>query len=346
MPLFAGRILLADAAVEGWLEVEGGRIAGWGEGPPPEKPQARGWIVPSPANAHTHVADAFLRAVPGKPRGVAELVGPGGWKQTRLAAATAQQVVAGVHSYADEMAAVGTAAFVDFREGGVAGASLLREVAGELALACMILGRPMKNDFNAEEAQALLPVVDGIGLSALRDFPKASDAADWAEAARAARKPFALHVSEGRREEPGAVLALVPSFVVHATQATGRDLAAFADEDVPIVVCPRSNAYYGLRTPVAAMRNAGVTIAVGTDNGMLQDGDLLRELAQIRSWEPGLGDEDLLRMMTWNGRRVARLQTAPPRKGAAADWIVLPERAIPPAPERRPGFAFPMEGPP
>jgi cytosine/adenosine deaminase-related metal-dependent hydrolase len=340
VPLFSGRLLLADAAVEGWLEADGGRVLDWGEGPAPREPDATGWILPAPVNAHTHVADACLRGRPGMPPTVAELVGPGGWKHRNLAAASPEEVRAGVERYAEEMAAVGTSRFLDFREGGLAGVRAVKAFADGLPVHGRFLGRPAQPAFDEEEARALLAEADGLGLSAMRDFPDPSHVEALAELCHKARKPFALHVSEARREDIGAVLALEPTFLVHATQATKADLEAVADAGVPVVVCPRSNAHYGMKTPLDRMRAAGVTVAVGTDNGMLQDGDLRAELSLLHSWFPAIPVEELLRLATWNGRALAGLPPAlPPRKGTALDVVVYPEAPLPPAPRLHPVFA-------
>lgn len=346
MPLFAGRLLLRHEAVEGWLEMEGNRAVGWGEGTPPARPDATGWIVPAPVNAHTHAADAFLRGEPGKPRTVPELVGPAGWKHRRLHAANEAQVVAGIAAYASEMAAIGTAAFIDFREGGVAGARLLRHLADDLPCLPVVLGRPAQTDFREEEAEELLPIVAGIGLSARRDFADPADLEAWAEAAHARRKTLALHASEARHEALEPLLALEPDFLVHCTQATKAEMEALAGEGVAVAVCPRSNAWFGLKTPIRRLREAGVRVAVGTDNGMLNDGNLLADLALLRAWDPEVGMEELLRMATWNGRDLARLPPAwPPRRDAPLDLVVLPEDPLPPAPDPRPGFTGAWETP-
>ncbi|MEA3190313.1 MAG: hypothetical protein QOD77_895 [Thermoplasmata archaeon] len=344
MALFAGRILLQDEVLEGWLEADGGRAVAWGEGKPDGKPDARGWIVPAPVNAHTHVADACLRTRPGKPRTVHELVGPGGWKQRELARARPEEVAAGIQAYTDEMAAIGTAAVLDFREGGMAGVALLRGLADELGVPVRVFGRPREPGFDDAEAKELAAACDGIGLSALRDFADPGDVEAWSEAAHRAGKPFALHASEARPEPLGHILALDPAFLVHMTRATPREWGATADADVPVVVCPRSNAWYGIKTPVPAMLDAGLALAVGTDNGMLHDGNLWMELAQLQAWHPKLAVADLLRMATWNARRVAGLPAAwPPKKGASLDLVVLPETPWQPLGTGKPGFV--VEGP-
>jgi cytosine/adenosine deaminase-related metal-dependent hydrolase len=340
VPLFGGRLLLADGPAEGWLEADGGRVLGWGEGPAPRKPDAQGWILPAPVNAHTHVADSFLRGRPDMPASVAGLVGPGGWKHRELAKATPGQLRSGVERYVGEMAAVGVSRFLDFREGGLDGVRAVKAFAGELPVQGTFLGRPARPAFDEDEARALLAEADGLGLSAMRDFPDASHVEALAEACHRARKPFALHASEAKREDIGAVLALEPSFIVHATQATKADLEAVADAGVPVVVCPRSNAHYGMKTPLGRMLAAGVTVAVGTDNGMLQDGDLRAELALLRAWHPEVPVGDLLRMATWNARPLTGLPPAlPPKAGAPLDVVVYPEPALPPPPPLKPALA-------
>lgn len=330
--MFAGRILLAKATVDGWIETDGARVVGWGEGEPPSRPDASGWIVPAPVNAHTHVADAFLRDRPGKPATVPELVGPGGWKQRHLATASPGEMAEGIRRYVGEMAAIGTSRFLDFREGGLAGVRFLRGMAGDLPVQPVILGRPTTNAFDERQAAELLAEADGIGLSAMRDFAKAADVESWAEACHDAGKPFALHVSEAKREDIEAVLALEPAFLIHATQATRADLDAIADAGVTVIACPRSNAYYGIKVPLDRMRDAGVQVAVGTDNGMLHDGDLLIELALLSAEWPHVPMDELLRMVTWTPRAIAGLPAAlPPRKGQPLDVVVLPELPWTPA---------------
>jgi len=341
--LFAGRLLHPDRVEEGFVEVEDGRVVASGRGEPEGAPHATGWIVPAPVNAHTHCADTFLRDVPGKPRTVKELVGPGGWKHRHLATADPAAQRAGVERLAAEMAAVGTARFLDFREGGVDGVRWLRALAGDLPVGPVVLGRPARGGFDEDEAARVLAVADGIGLSGMRDVAY-RDIEAWAEACHEAQKPFALHVGEDRRDDMGAVLALEPAFVVHVVHATTEDLDDLADARVPVVVCPRSNARFGRVPPVDRMLESGVAVAVGTDNGMLSDGDVRNELALLHARFPRIPVEDLLRMASHHGRRLAGLPPGlPVRRGDVAELVVLPDDPLPPGPARRPRLE-PAEG--
>ncbi len=329
-PLFAGTILLDDHHTQGWLDIQDGRVADWDEDEPPRRPDATGWIVPQPVNAHTHVADAFLRDHRPKGASVAELVGPKGWKHRQLAAATPQQLEQGITSHNDEMAAIGTSHFIDFREGGLPGTQLLKQLAPELPTAPVVMGRPATNTFNDAEARALLATADGIGLSGVRDFERRDDIEAWAEACHRARKPFAIHVSEDRRDDIDFVLSLEPAFVVHMVHGKRSDFEQLAGEKVPVVVCPRSNRFFDLKPPIPLMIDEGVTVAVGTDNGMLADGNLLAELGQIKAWYPRIPLEDLLRMATWNGRSLLGLPApSPPKRNTVPELVVLPADPLP-----------------
>lgn len=330
--VYAGRLLLRDGEPDGWVAVEDGVLVDMDEGDPPEAPAAAGWIVPSFVNAHTHVADAFLRDVPGKPQAIPELVGPGGWKHRQLAVARRPRQGRGVHRYAQEMATTGTGAFVDFRENGLSGTRFLRDLCEgapwmemeglePLPVPGIVLGRPTLNDFDPEEAEELLEVADGIGLSGMRDFPDPDHLVDWAEACHKAGKPFAVHVSEDKPDDMDAVLALDPAFVVHMVHASPRDLQMAGDTGLPIVLCPRSNRFFGGRPPVEAMLQAGVPLAVGTDNGMLQEGDLRGELRLLHEMVPDLQVPDLLRIASYGGRDL--LGVPDPAPGEPCDLVLL-----------------------
>jgi cytosine/adenosine deaminase-related metal-dependent hydrolase len=87
-----------------------------------------------------------------------------------------------------------------------------------------------------------------------------------------------LHCSERIREDLDRVLDLRPAFLVHMIQATDDDLERCADADVPIVVCPRSNAFFGMTPDIPRMLRAGVELRLGTDNAMINVPSMLNEM--------------------------------------------------------------------
>lgn len=335
MQCFAGRILSAKGSEAAWVRLEGGRVVDHGSDEPPERPTATGWIVPSPVDAHTHVADAYLHDVPGKPRTVRELFGPGGWKHQHLQDAPLEVQSRATEAHITGMAAAGVAGFIDFRERGLDGVQWLRGL--DLAVPPTILGRPARGGGDEREIESVVAAADGVGLSGLRDM-KRRDLEAWADAAHDARKPFAIHVSEDVRDDIDAALCLDPAFVVHMTQGKPRDFEELADARVPIVVCPRSNAHFGMRPDVPAMLEAGCTVAVGTDNAMLQSPDLWDECRLLWDWFPELGDETILRLAV-AGRGLLGLPPVwPPQRGQPLDAIVLPRDVLRPQ-RTKPGFA-------
>ncbi len=348
MPLIAGNLLLAEETVSGWMVVEDGTLVDWGDGAPPGTPDASGWVCPPAVNAHSHVADAFLRGQRGMPTSIPELVGPGGWKHHQLALARKERAAGGVVQYVSEMAESGVNAFIDFRENGLTGTRFLADLRDQadwvqeeglepLAAEPLIMGRPQMNNFDPDEAEDLLEVVDGIGISGMRDFPEPNDIHHWADAAAAAGKPWAVHLSEDRHDDLEAVMPLQPDHVVHMVHAMPGDLRMAADVGLPIVACPRSNRFFGHDAPIQQMLEAGCLVALGTDNGMLQTGDLFEEAAMVRRLVRGIDDETLLRMMTHNGRAVAGLPDWEPAKGQPIEVVVYDENPFPiPGMERAP----------
>jgi cytosine/adenosine deaminase-related metal-dependent hydrolase len=58
---------------------------------------------------------------------------------------------------------------------------------------------------------------------------------------------------------------------------TAGDFKRLAEARVPVAVCTRSNAFFGLTAPVPLMVEAGVDVRIGTDNAFLGAPDLFAE---------------------------------------------------------------------
>src|SRR5436305_13267596 len=86
------------------------------------------------------------------------------------------------------------------------------------------------------------------------------------------------HRSERLREDIDKVLGLSAAFLVHMVQATDADLARCAEAGVPLVLCPRSNAFFGLTPDIPRLLRAGVELHLGTDNAMINTPSMLREM--------------------------------------------------------------------
>ena len=256
-------------------------------------------VLPPLINAHTHCADAGVRPAPGM--SLEDLVAPpDGLKHRYLRETPRDVLVSDMRSFSELSHRNGIRAFVDFRENGVEGARMLREASGD----AFIMGRPVSPEFNPEEVETLLKIADGIGLPSLTDCGR-EYTERCAEAARRCGKPFAIHASERVREDMEFIITLEPAFVVHMNQATDSDLRMCADADVPVVVCPRSNRYFGMVPPVSRMLDAGVRIALGTDNAMLCPPDLRPEALFLSGLVPDDGPGTALRILAEGSAAIA-----------------------------------------
>ncbi len=320
MIYFSGTVITNDGAVEGYVGLEDGTVAEVSEGRCPAQPLASGVIVPPMVDGHTHCADSGLKAP--KEISLCELVGPDGLKERYLKRSSPEKIACDMKCFSKLAHMNGIGDFIDFREGGVEGSMLLRGSVPE----AFILGRPSSLEFDPNELDEILRYADGIQLSGINDVP-ASYSEAVADYTVRSGKMFAIHASEGSREDIDSILALSPSFVVHMASAERSDLVRCADEDVPIVTCPRSNIFFGLTPPLAMMRECNNTVILGTDNAMICTPDMREEAREYCSI---LGDlkvdpENLWSAMVSNGRKLLydgkRIGLRP---GMDADITVLP----------------------
>jgi cytosine/adenosine deaminase-related metal-dependent hydrolase len=228
------------------------------------------WICPAFFNAHTHLGDTLAMDCGVKGDLASLVTPPDGLKHRLLAAASPQDLVRGMQVSIEGMIAGGTAGCADFREGGIAGVSGLREAAEGLPFRPVIFGR------DGGET-----VADGLGISSTRDIAGADRLA--AEAHLGGKK-IALHAGERDAADVDDALALDPDLLIHCTHATRKQLRECADRQIPIAVCPRSNWTLGVTTsahhpPLQLMQDLGCKILLGTDNVMFVPPDMLSEMA-------------------------------------------------------------------
>ncbi|MDN5357626.1 MAG: hypothetical protein PWR17_795 [Candidatus Methanomethylophilaceae archaeon] len=320
MEYFSGTVITQDGAIEGYVCLEGGIVAEVSEGRCPAKPLATGIIVPPMVDGHTHCADAGLKVPKGI--GLPQLVGPQGLKEKYLKKAQPELIAEGMKRFSESAYVNGIGTFVDFREGGEEGSRLLRDTVP----GAFILGRPISPEFDSNEIDGILRYADGIQLSGIKDVPK-SYAEAVADRVRRSGKIFAIHASEGSREDIDSILALSPSFVVHMASAERPDLLRCADENVPIVSCPRSNKFFNLVPPLAMMYECNDTVMLGTDNAMICSPDMREEAREYYSIlrKQGGTTEKLWNAMVFEGRKILydgkRIGL---QRGMDADITVLP----------------------
>ena len=255
-----GPVFTSDGFVGKGIYLENCSIANEIEG------EESGIIIPLFRNCHTHLGDTLARKEMPHNLSLSELVGPNGWKHKWLAKNDQRtSAVAGVK----EIINSGTGLVMDFREGGKEGLDVFDgiEYPGKLIL----LGGPLNN----EELPG-----NNAGISSLIDVKNATE---MAATARSNNGLVGIHHSENEREEIQPLLDLKPDFAVHMCHATESDLKKIKANDISIVVCPRSNRYFGNKPPLEKMIELGIDIGFGTDNGMLCTVNMMDEIHFIRA---------------------------------------------------------------
>ena len=318
----SGWILTADGFREGSLAWEDGRVT--------EVTRQRkrgglsGVIIPGLANAHTHLADALVREeLHGD---LLELVAPpDGLKHRALAKATEEETADAIGEGLDAMFHTGTTWFSDFREGGLEGLrAMFRAMLGRPTRG-LVLGRPKAHAYVASEVTALLRAADGIAVSAISDWPY-PELEKVALDCRRAGRPFALHASERVREDIDLVLNLKPAFLVHMVKPEDADLARVADAGVPVVVCPRSNLFFGLIPDIPRLLAASVEVFLGTDNAMVSSPSILREMEvayKVARLKGGVPAGAVVRMAVGARNRLSPGKPTGLEPGEEADLVVL-----------------------
>lgn len=291
--------------VEGRLVIEDGRIERIEE----EAVESADIVSPAFVNAHTHIGDSIAKEAGGDLT-LEELVAPpDGLKHRLLRAASREELVASIRRSLRFMREGGTAAFLDFREGGVEGVEILREAVEEIDIEALAYAR---------ESIEAMEEGDGFGASGANDADFASERA----AAREAGKPFAIHAGEGDPSDLTPALDLDPEYLVHVVHPEERHLERIEREGVPVVCCPRSNLVTGVGLPPFEELASRTTLALGTDNVMLNSPSMFREM-EFAAKCSALSAPEILRMATINGAEIAGVESGPIEAGERAAVMVV-----------------------
>jgi cytosine/adenosine deaminase-related metal-dependent hydrolase len=309
-----GTILVGEAfePVEGRVGIADGEIVRIEE----EPVESDDVILPAFVNAHTHIGDSIAKEA-GEGLSLDELVAPpDGLKHRLLRSASREELVAAMARTLRYMESTGTGTFLDFREGGVEGVAALRDAVagegvgfGEREIDPVVLGR---------DDPDVLSVADGYGASGARD----GDFDAVREETRTAGKLFGIHAGERDADDIDPAMDLDPEFLVHMVHAEPTHLERLANRDTPVVVCPRSNLVTNVGVPPIRDLADCTTVALGTDNVMLDSPSMFREM-EFAAKLADLPARDVLRMATVNGAEIAGLNRGVVRPGADADLLVL-----------------------
>jgi cytosine/adenosine deaminase-related metal-dependent hydrolase len=311
-------------------------------------------VIPGFINAHTHIGDSIAKDI-GVDYGAEEKIHPiTGFKHRILKNTQSSHLTSFMKNTCISMIKKGITTFIDFREGGLDGISILKKAISNLPIRSVILGRIdyyqnisliRKNtpipESKRKELVKLLEKCDGVGISgsnensdsALKYYSqikkiKAIHAAETIESCKISQQ------STGKTETQRAML-IKPNFLVHMTHASKNDLLLAAKNKISIVICPRANASLAEGIPdIQMMMKTGCNLTIGTDNVMINSPDMFREMDYL--WKVSMGmtktrlaPKDVLKMATVNASKLlqnSQLGTIQPH--SLADCIFIDKHAI------------------
>jgi len=329
MEFVSGEILTSDGFQKGYIGFEKKKIVETGNLNPPKKPISKGLIVPSFVNAHTHIGDSFIREKNiNLPNIIEKLVAPpDGLKHKLLRETSDEEVIKSMRNSIDIMIKTGTSFFCDFRESGIMGVCQLKSALRNWDISSVILSRPDDLVYTKNEIDILLKNSDGIGLSSLSDW-EYSELEKVSKHVKKKNKIFALHASERIREDIDLILDLKPNFLIHMIKASESDFVRVKNEGVPVVICPRSNAFFGLKPKYELMKKVGINFLLGTDNMMLNSPSVLDELKYLKKECNEFSISDLFNKITYGARKALNLECDILGQDYPADFVVLDKQSL------------------
>ena len=273
-------------------------------------------ILPAFVNAHTHIGDSIAKEA-GEGLSLDELVAPpDGLKHRLLRSTSHAEKVAAMARTLRYMESTGTGTFIEFREGGIPGIAALRDaLAGE---GVDFEGRLIDAVALGRDDPDVLSVADGYGASGARDADFDAVRAETREAG----KLFGIHAGERDADDINPAMDLEPDFLVHMVHAEPIHLDRIEDRGTPVVVCPRSNLVTKVGIPPIRELAERTTVALGTDNVMLDSPSMFREM-EFAAKLADLPAREVLRMATVNGAEIAGVNRGVIADGADADLLVL-----------------------
>jgi len=307
MEELAGTVLVGESfePIRGRVVVDGGRIEAIEEA----ETDSTDLILPAFVNAHTHIGDSIAKEAAVGLSLEEAVAPPDSLKHRRLAAADRTELVTAMGRTLRFMERTGTVSCLDFRESGVDGARALRDAARPLDADPFIFG---------SGDESVLDVADGFGASGAND----NDFTEQRAAARERGVPFAIHAGEPDPTDIHPALDLDPDLLVHMVHAKQEHLDRVAEQSVPIAVCPRANAVLDVGVPPVRELLDHTTVALGTDNVMLNPPSMFREMAYTAK-RFDVTARELLGMATAAGAEVAGLDCGTITPGKRAALTVL-----------------------
>ena len=310
-------------------------------------------LIPGFINSHTHIADSIGKDVALNGTVNQKIHPMFGIKSKILKNTSNENLSTFMKNTCHSMIRKGITTFVDFREGGLDGAILLKKVSYDTPIRSIILGRLDFHQNSSEikknspfpiekirELPSLIKICDGIGISGANEH-STSVLTSYSKT----KKLRAIHSSETQesvskskritgKSETLRALSVKPDFLIHMTHASKSDLQIVSKKTRGIVICPRANSSLAEGIPdIQKMENAGCLLALGTDNVMINSPDMFREMDFL--WKVTMGikkkridPKNILKMATVNGGKILKKDIGIIQNKKIADCIFLDKHAL------------------
>ncbi len=321
----------------GYLKIQNGKIKEIKSGKPPKEgiDLNKSFILPPLINSHTHLGDSVAKSIyEGKKQ--SDVVGREGEKFTKLRNASDYEKIRSMKNEIEEMKRSGTLTHIDFREGGLEGVKLLKKAQSN-KVNSVILSRPKEST----DYKTLIDKSDGIGFPSLNSYPQ-EEITKISEMANEKNKLLSFHVSETEKARENSLkkhgkseieksLEYNPSFLIHGTHASKEDLNLLAEEEKPLVMCPKANCLLndGI-PPIKEALDSNVELFLGTDNVSVNPPNIFRELSfawsilRAKSSQTGSKEaKELLKSVTTNPMEAIDSPLKPISEGNKASFIIL-----------------------
>ena len=310
-------------------------------------------LIPGFINSHTHIADSIGKDITLNSTVNQKIHPMFGIKSKILKNTSNEYLSTFMKNTCHSMIQKGITTFVDFREGGLDGAILLKKVVDDLPIRTILLGRLDFHQCTSEikknspfpkekirELPSLLKICDGIGISGANEH-----STSVLHSYSKTKKLRAIHSSEtiesvqkskritGKSETLRA-LSLKPDFLIHMTHASKKDLDVTSKKTRGIIICPRANSSLSEGIPdIEKMQNAGCLLGLGTDNVMINSPDMFREMDYL--WKVTMGikkkridPKEILKMATVNAGKILKKEIGIIQTKKIADCIFLDKHAL------------------
>ncbi|MFW9851465.1 MAG: amidohydrolase family protein [Candidatus Thorarchaeota archaeon] len=290
-------------------------------------------LIPGFINAHTHVADAFLKDY-AYGLSLEDSVGPEGKKHMKLNSSTIDEQRESIQNSLEMLVKNGYTTFFDFREQGLVGVNLLKNLLSNFPLRGIIFGRSI-TDVDLEE---VFNESDGLGFVDVFAINKEIVKTTKSLKEMNPEKLVGIHVSEseelisnsllkyGKRDIELVCDYSIFDYVVHATYVNEDELSLLKKNNMSVICCPISSLYYGLKfPPLGSILRKKIILGLGTDNVLSCNPDPFRLMAftliNARYNNQKITPKEVLKSITVNPGLITKKKIGQIKEGYSADFI-------------------------